>query len=60
MTEEEINVLAEKIKDETSTPEEELKLLKFLNQGIDEMRTFVKEITKYKKVEELRNSILEK
>ena len=38
----------------------ELKLLKFLNQGIDEMRTFVKEITKDKKVEELRNSILEK
>lgn len=46
MTEEEINVLSQKIKDGTSTPEEELTLLKFLNQGVDEMRAFIKGITK--------------
>lgn len=60
MSEEEINALAEKIKNETSTPEEELVLLKFLNQGVAEMKAFVKAINEEKKIEEIKNSILEK
>jgi hypothetical protein len=44
MDEKEIEILAQKIKDGKSTPEEELSLLKFLNQGVEEMRSFIKQI----------------
>ena len=44
MTNEEIAVLANKVKDGTSTPQEELALLQYLNQGVEEMRTFVKQV----------------
>jgi hypothetical protein len=44
MDQKEIEALAQKIKDETSTPEEELKLLKFLNKGVEEMRSFIKQV----------------
>ena len=60
MEPEKVKELAEKVKNNTATQEEELALLKFLNQGVDELRIFIKEITKDKKVEEIRNSILEK
>ncbi len=46
MTPEQIAVLAQKVKEGTSTQEEELALLKFLNKGVDEMKVFIKEVTK--------------
>lgn len=45
MTSEEVKGIAEKINNNTATQEEELALLKFLNKGVDEMRTFIKEVT---------------
>ncbi len=44
MDEKDIEILAQKIKDGKSTPEEELVLLKFLNQGVEEMRSFIKQV----------------
>ncbi len=44
MDEQQIKELAEKIKNGTSTPQEELELLKFLNQGVEEMRSFIKNV----------------
>jgi hypothetical protein len=35
--------LAEKMKDGRATPEEELSLLVFLNQGVSTLREFIKE-----------------
>jgi len=45
MDPEKVKELAEKVKNETATQEEELELLKFLNQGVDELRAFIKNIT---------------
>ena len=53
MEPEKVKELAEKVKNNTATQEEELALLKFLNQGIDELRAFVKEVM----VEEKTNNI---
>lgn len=44
MDEKEIEILAQKVKDGKSTPEEELALLKFINQGVEEMRSFIKQV----------------
>ena len=44
MTKEEVAILAHKVKTGTATQVEELVLLKFLNQGVDEMRVFIKEV----------------
>lgn len=44
MTEEEIQFIGDKVKAGTATPEEELALLKFLNQGVEEIQAFIKEI----------------
>jgi len=44
MTNEEATAIATKINDGTSTQEEELALLQFLNQGVEELRGFVKEV----------------
>lgn len=44
MTSQDILALAKKIKEESSTPQEELELLKYLNQGVNELRTFVKDV----------------
>jgi len=41
---EEVKKLAGKVKDGTSTQEEELALLKFLNQGVEELRSFIKDV----------------
>ena len=46
MTPEQIAVLAQKVKEGTTTQEEELELLKFLNKGVEEMRVFIKEVMK--------------
>ncbi len=60
MTKDKLNELIKKVNNEESTPEEELELLKFLNKGVDELRTFVKNIIKAKEVTDLKNTILEK
>ncbi len=44
MDPEKVKELAEKVKNGTSTQEEELALLKFLNQGVDELRVFIKNV----------------
>lgn len=44
MTSEEVKILAEKVKNKAATPEEELTLLKFLNQGIEQTRAFIKDV----------------
>jgi len=36
--------LADKVKNGTATQEEELALLKYLNQGVEELRTFIKNV----------------
>lgn len=55
MTEQEIQSLGEKIKNETSTPEEELQLLQFLNQGVSELRTFVQQVMTEQHTSEITN-----
>lgn len=45
---EEIKKLAEKVKNSTSTPEEELALLKTLNENVEEFRKFIKTIMEEK------------
>lgn len=49
MTNEELKELATKVKNGTSSAEEDLLLLKFLNQGVGELKTFIKDITKENK-----------
>ncbi|MBP6912967.1 MAG: hypothetical protein KBB86_03480 [Candidatus Pacebacteria bacterium] len=44
MTIDEVKELAQKVKDGNSTQEEELALLKYLNEGVEQMREFVKEV----------------
>jgi hypothetical protein len=44
MSADELKVLTEKVKKGTATSEEELVLLKFLNKGVEEMRSFIKEV----------------
>jgi len=44
MEPEKVKELAEKVKNNTATQEEELALLKFLNQGVDEFRAFIKDV----------------
>lgn len=44
MTPDKIKNLAQKVKDGESTQEEELALLKYLNEGVEQMREFVKEV----------------
>lgn len=53
MEPEKVKELAEKVKNNTATQAEELELLKFLNQGVNELRAFVKEITVEEKKEKL-------
>ena len=49
MEQEKIKELSEKIKNGTSTKEEELELLKLLNNGIESFRAFIKDIMVDKK-----------
>ncbi len=49
----EIKAIIQKVNDGTSTPEEETVLLKMMNNSVDLLREFVKEI----KVEQLKESI---
>ena len=49
MDPEKLKALAIKVKEGTSTSEEELALLKFLNQGVGELRTFIKDVMEEKK-----------
>ncbi|MDE2030824.1 MAG: hypothetical protein KGI58_01005 [Patescibacteria group bacterium] len=44
MTKEEIKSITEKITNNTSTQEEELALLKFLNKEVNEISTFIREV----------------
>lgn len=60
LTAEEIKTLSEKLQNGESTPEEELQLLKTLNQGVEAMRDLVKEFGNEIKVEELKNTNTEK
>lgn len=57
MDSETIKELAEKVKNNTASSEEELMLFKFINQGIDELREFVKELTIEKKKNEIMNNL---
>ncbi len=57
ITEEEIKIITNKVKNDEASPEEELALLQFLNKGVEEMRQFVKEITKEEEIEKIKNSI---
>ena len=53
---EKVALLIKKIQDGISTPEEEILLLKIMNNSVDIFREFIKGI----KVEQLKESILEK
>lgn len=44
MDTEKVKELADKVKNGTATQAEELELFKFLNQGVEELRAFIKEI----------------
>ena len=57
MEPEKVKELAEKVKNNTATQEEELALLKFLNQGIDELRAFVKEVMVEEKTNNIKNNL---
>ena len=41
---EKVKELADKVKNGTATAEEELDLLKYMNQGIEEFRAFIKNV----------------
>ena len=57
MTPEQVKEITEKIKNDTSTPEEEIALLEFLNEGVDKLRAFVKDLMVEEKEEELKSKI---
>ncbi len=57
ITEEEIKIITNKVKNDEASPEEELALLQFLNKGVEEMRQFIKEIAKEEEIEKIKNSI---
>ena len=57
MTPEQVKEITENIKNDTSTPEEEIALLEFLNEGVDKLRAFVKDLMVEEKEEELKSKI---
>lgn len=57
MTPEKINELIGKMKEGTATSEEELMLLKFVNQGVEELRLIVKELAVEDKIANLKNKL---
>jgi len=57
MEPEKVKELAEKVKNNTATQEEELSLLKFLNQGVNELRAFVKNIMVEEKTNNIKNNL---
>lgn len=57
MTNEEVLALADKVKNGTVTAEEELALLKFTNQGIEELRDYVKNLSVEEKTTEINDNL---
>ena len=54
-----IKTLIEKFNNETTTPEEELQLLKELNGQVDNLKDFMDDLHEEKKIESIRSKIKE-